>query len=171
MKISMHAMSVELFANALSNLAHVLAKGEASATARKIDPAVLLAARLAPDMLPLVRQVQIACDNSKGCVARLAGKEPQRFEDNEKSFEELGTRIARTIDYIKSFPASALEASEERDIKLPTGERTLEFKGLDYLQRWAIPNFFFHLTTAYDILRHNGVELGKRDFIAGGKSR
>ena len=170
MKISMHAMSAELFANSLSNLAHVLKKGEASASARKIDPAVLLAARLAPDMLPLTRQVQIACDISKGCVARLAGKDPQRFEDNEKSFEELATRIARTIDYIGSFPASAFEASEERDIKLPAGERTIEFKGLDYLRYWAIPNVFFHITTAYDILRHNGVELGKRDFIAGGKT-
>ena len=170
MKISMHAMSAELFANSLSNLAHVLKKGEASAAARKIDPAVLLAARLAPDMLPLTRQVQIACDISKGCVARLAAKEPQRFEDNEKSFEELATRIARTIDYIRSFPASAFEASEDRDIKLPAGERTLEFTGLDYLRYWAIPNFLFHITTAYDILRHNGVELGKRDFIAGAKT-
>jgi hypothetical protein len=171
MKISMHAMSAELFANSLSNLAHVLEKGVASATARKIDPAVLLAARLAPDMLPLTRQVQIACDISKSCVARLAGQEPRRFEDNEKSFEELGTRIAHTIDYIKSFPASAFEASEQRDIKLPAGgERTLELKGLDYLRHWAIPNVLFHITTAYDILRHNGVELGKRDFIAGGKT-
>jgi hypothetical protein len=170
MKISMHAMSVELFTNSLSNLAHVLEKGQASAAARKIDPSVLLAARLAPDMLPLTSQVQIACDISKGCVARLAGKEPQRFEDNEKSFEELRTRIARTIDYIKSFPASAFEGAEDREIKLPARERTLEFNGLDYLRHWAIPNVFFHITTAYDILRHNGVELGKRDFIAGSRT-
>jgi uncharacterized protein len=168
MKISMHAMSVELFAHSLNNLSHVLEKGLASATARKIDPAVLLASRLAPDMLPLTRQVQIACDISKSCVARLAGKDPQRFEDNEKDFEELRTRIARTVDYIKSFPASAFEGAEDRDIKLPAGERTLDFKGLDLLRHWAIPNVFFHITTAYDILRHNGVELGKRDFLAGG---
>jgi hypothetical protein len=169
MKISMHAMSVELFAHSLSNLSHVLEKGMASAAARKIEPAVLLGARLAPDMLPLTRQVQIACDISKSCVARLAGKDPQRFEDNEKSFEELRARIARTVDYISSFPASAFEGAEERDIKLPAGERTLDFKGLDLLRHWAIPNVFFHITTAYDILRHNGVELGKRDFLAGGR--
>jgi uncharacterized protein len=169
MKISMHAMSVELFAHSLNNLSHILEKGLASAGARKIEPAVLLEARLAPDMLPLTRQVQIACDISKSCVARLAGKEPQRFEDNEKNFEELRTRIARTVDYLRSFPASAFEGAEEREIKLPAGERTLEFSGLDLLRHWAIPNVFFHITTAYDILRHNGVELGKRDFLAGGK--
>jgi hypothetical protein len=170
MKISMYAMSVELFAHSLSNLSHVLEKGMASAAARKIDPTVLLAARLAPDMLPLTRQVQIACDISKSCVARLAGKDPQRFEDTEKSFEELRTRIARTVDYIRSFPASAFEGAEERDIKLPAGERTLDFKGLDLLRHWAIPNVFFHITTTYDLLRHNGVELGKRDYLAGGRS-
>jgi hypothetical protein len=170
MNISMHAMSVELFAQSLSNLSHVLDKGMASAAARKIDPAVLLGARLAPDMLPLTRQVQIACDISKSCVARLAGKEPQRFEDDEQSFAELRARISRTIDYVRSFPASALEGAEERDIKLPAGERTLDFKGLDLLRYWAIPNVLFHITTAYDLLRHNGVELGKRDFLAGGRS-
>jgi len=115
--------------------------------------------------LPLTRQVQIACDIAKNSVARLAAQEPPRFEDNETSIEQLRTRIARTIDYLKSVPASALEGSETRDIKLPAGERTLEFKGLDFLQRWAIPNVFFHVTTAYGILRHNGVELGKRDFL------
>lgn len=170
MKISMHAMSAELFAKSLSNLSHVLEKGAASAAARKIEPSVLLAARLAPDMLPLTSQVQIACDISKNCVARLAGKEPQRFEDNEKSFDELRTRIARTVDYIRCFPATAFEGADERDIKLPMRERTLEFKGLDFLRHWAIPNVFFHITTAYDILRHNGVELGKRDFIEGSKT-
>src|SRR6266404_2548212 len=153
MKISMHALSVEVFANILGNLSRILEKGLAHATQRKFDPGVLLAARLAPDMLPLTRQVQIACDIAKNSVARLAAQEPPR------------TRIARAIDYLKSVPASALEGAETRDIKLPTGERTLEFKGLAYLQHWAIPNVFFHVTTAYAILRHNGVELGKRDFL------
>ena len=170
MKITMHAMSVELFSNTLGNLSAILDKGLAHATSRKFDPGVLLASRLAPDMLPLTRQVQIACDVAKGSVARLAGQEPRRFEDNETSFEQLRARIAATIDYIKSIPASALEGSETRDIKVPAGERTLEFKGLQYLQRWAIPNVLFHVSTAYDILRHNGVDLGKRDFLTGGST-
>jgi uncharacterized protein len=165
MKLSMHAFSVEVFANTLGNLSRILEKGLAHATQRKFDPDVLLASRLAPDMLPLTRQVQIACDIAKNSVARLAAREPPRFEDSETSIEQLRTRIARTIDYLKSVPASALEGSETRDIKLPVGERTLEFKGLDFLQHWAIPNVFFHVTTAYGILRHNGVELGKRDFL------
>jgi hypothetical protein len=120
-------------------------------------------------MLPLTRQVQIACDIAKNSVARLAAQEPPRFEDSETSIEQLRTRIARTIDYLKSVPVSALEGAETRDIKVPAGERTLEFKGLDFLQRWAIPNVFFHVTTAYNILRHNGVELGKRDFLRAGR--
>jgi hypothetical protein len=113
----------------------------------------------------LSKQVQIACDIAKNSAARLAGMEPPRFEDNEKTIEELRARIARTIDYLKSIPAAALEGSEERDIKVPAGERTLEFKGLGFLQRWAIPNTMFHVTTAYNILRHSGVEIGKRDFL------
>jgi hypothetical protein len=169
MKVSMHAMSVEVFVNALGNLSWILEKGANNAAQRKFDPGVLLAARLAPDMLPLTRQVQIACDLAKNSVARLAAQEPPRFEDTETSIEQLRTRIARTIDFIQSVPASALEGSETRDIKLPAGERTLEFKGLDFLQRWAIPNVFFHVTTAYNILRHNGVDIGKRDFIGGGR--
>jgi len=107
-------------------------------------------------MLPLSKQIQIACDIAKNSAARLAGVEPPRFEDNEKTIEELRARIAKTIDYLKGIPAGALEGSEERDVKVPAGERTLEFKGLAFLQRWAIPNVFFHVTTAYNILRHNG---------------
>jgi hypothetical protein len=165
MKVLMHALSAEVFINALEGLSGILEKGANSAAQRKFDPAVLLAARLAPDMLPLTRQVQLASDFSKNSVARLAAQEPLRFEDNETSFEQLHARLSRTIDFIKSVPPSALEGSETRDIKVPTGQRTLEFKGLEFLQRWAIPNVFFHVTTAYDILRHNGVELGKRDFL------
>ncbi len=165
MKISMHALSAEVFIHSLGNLSAILDKGLAHATQRKFDPAVLLAARLAPDMFPLTRQVQIACDVAKHAIARLAGQDAPRFEDNETSFEQLRARIARTLDYIKSVPASALVDSETRDIKVPAGERTFEFKGLGYLQRWVLPNVFFHVTTAYAILRHNGVELGKGDFL------
>jgi hypothetical protein len=169
MKVSMHAMSVEVFAHTLSNLSWVIEKAGANAAQRKIDPAVLLAARLAPDMLPFTRQVQIASDIAKNSVARLAVQDPPRFEDTETTIEQLRARVARTIDYLKGIPASALEGSETRDIKLPAGDRTLEFKGLEFLQRWAIPNVFFHATTAYDILRHNGVDLGKADFLRGGR--
>ena len=169
MKISMHAMSVEVFTQALGNLSALLEKGLAHARQRKFEPAVLLNARLAPDMFPLTRQVQIACDIAKNSVARLAAQEPPRFADNETSFEELHARIARTIDYLKSLPASALADTETRDIKFTAGERTLEFKGLEFLQHWAIPNLFFHATAAYAILRHNGVELGKRDFLGGSR--
>jgi hypothetical protein len=150
MKISVHAVSVDLLANSLANLSHVLEKGHAHAVARKYDPALLLAARLTPDMLPLTRQIQIASDASKFGVARLAGVEAPKFEDKEQTFEELRARIARTIDFIKGVPASALE-----------------FKGLDYLIRWVIPNALFHVTTAYAILRQSGVEIGKTDYLAG----
>src|SRR6202049_1380285 len=142
MKISMHAFSVEVFANTLGNLSRILEKGLAHATQRKFDPHVLLASRLAPDMLPLTRQVQIACDIAKNSVARLAAQEPPRFEDTETSIEQLRTRIARTIDYLKSVPASALEGSETRDIKGPAGGGPLEFKGLVFLPRWVVPEVF-----------------------------
>ena len=170
MKISMHALSAQLFVHTLGNLSRILEKGAASAAQRKFEPGVLLAARLAPDMLPLTRQVQIAADIAKNSVARLAGQEPPRFPDTETNFEELHARIARTVDYLKGVPASALEGAETRDIKVPTRDRgTLEFKGLEFLQHWAIPNVFFHLTAAYAILRHNGVELGKRDFLGNAR--
>jgi hypothetical protein len=165
MKISMHAMSVDVFTRALGNLSECLEKGVAHAKHREFEPAVLLASRLAPDMFPLTRQVQLACDIAKSAIARLAGQEPPRFPDTETSFEELHARIARTVDYLKSIPAGALEGAETRDIQVPTRQRTLEFKGLDYLQHWAIPNVLFHVTMAYAILRHNGVPLGKRDFL------
>jgi hypothetical protein len=167
MKISVHAVSVELLSNSLANLSHVLEKGHAHAVARKYDPALLLAARIAPDMLPLSRQVQIASDMSKFGVARLAGVEAPKLEDKEQTFEELRARIARTIDFIKGVPSSALEGSEDRIIKVPARDRTLEFKGLEYLIRWVIPNALFHVTTAYLILRQGGVEIGKTDFLVG----
>ena len=170
MKISMHAMSVDVLSNILGNLSWLLEKGEAFTTAKKIEPSVLLSARLAPDMFPLTRQVQVACDIAKNSVSRLAGQEPPRFEDNETSFEQLRARIARTIAFMKGLPAKDFENSETREIKVPAGpDRTLEFKGLNFVQSWAIPHVFFHVTTAYNILRHNGVEIGKSDYIGGGR--
>jgi hypothetical protein len=166
MKISVHAVTVDLFTISLTNLSALLEKGLAHATARKFDPSVLLSARLSPDMFPLSRQVQIACDSAKNSVARMAALEPPRFEDNEKTIEELRARIARTIEYIKGVPTTAFEGAEDRDIRVPVGpDKFLDFKGIDFIQRWAIPNVFFHITTTYALLRHNGVEIGKRDFL------
>lgn len=168
MKITVQAVTVDVFANSLNSLAALLEKGLAHATTRKFDPSVLFNARLAPDMFPLSRQVQIACDIAKNSVARLAALEPPRFEDNEKTIEELRARIARTIDYMKGIPASAFEGAEDRDLKVPAGpDKFLDFKGLAFVQRWAIPNVFFHVTSAYAILRHNGVDIGKKDFLGG----
>ena len=165
MTISMYQASAPRLANMLRNLDAILARAQAHATAKKIDPAVLLGARLFPDMLPLVKQVQIATDHAKGCVARLAGVEVPKFADTEQSFEELRARIARIIAFVESFSAGQIDGSEERDITLKAGGREMSFKGLPYLLGYAMPNFYFHLVTAYNILRHNGVEIGKRDYI------
>lgn len=165
MKISMHAMSVALFIPTLRQLAAILDKGVASATARKFEPAVLAGGRLAPDMLPLTRQVQLACDFAKNSTARLAGRDPPKFEDNEATFPELKARIDKTLDYLESIPASAVDGSEERDITVPLRDRKLEMKGLPFLQRWVLPNFYFHVVAAYAILRHNGVDVGKMDYL------
>ena len=165
MKISMHTLSVETLAPMLRNLVKILEKAEASAATRKFDAAVLVNARLAPDMFPLCRQVQIACDAAKFGVARLAGTEAPKFEDNEKSFEELKARIQRTIDFITSVGPAGFEGAEDRDIKIPQRNGTLEMKGLPYLKGWVLPNFFFHVTTTYAILRHNGVDIGKGDYL------
>ena len=170
MKISVHAVTVDLFTISLTNLSVLLEKGLAHATARKFDPNVLLSSRLAPDMFPLSRQVQIACDSAKNSVARVAALEPPRLEDNEKTIEELRARIARTIEYIKGVPTTAFEGAEDRDIRIPVGpDKFLDFKGIDFIQRWAIPNVLFHITTTYALLRHNGVEIGKRDFLGTNK--
>lgn len=165
MKITMYTMSVGTFVPVLTHLSKLIDKGLAHAAAKKFEPSVLVNARLAPDMFPLSRQIQIACDAAKNGSARLAGQEPPRFDDNESTLEELRTRIARTIEYLKSIAASALDGSEDRDIKIPVRERTIEMKGLPYLQTWALPNFYFHVVATYAILRHNGVEIGKNDFL------
>jgi hypothetical protein len=165
MKISMHAMSVDVFVPALTHLSKLLDKGVAHAGAKKFEPGVLVNARLAPDMFPLSRQIQIACDAAKNGCARLAGQEAPRFEDKETTLEELSARVAKTTEYLKSLSASAFDGSEDRVIKIPVGERTIEMQGLPYLQTWALPNFYFHVVATYAILRHNGVEIGKADFL------
>jgi len=165
MKISMHQVSVPIFTRMLTNLAAILEKAAAHAEAKKIDPSVLINSRLYPDMFALGRQVQIASDHAKGAAARLAGVEPPKFEDTEATFPELVARIHKTISYLETFQASQIDGSEEKTITLAMRTRTLTFEGMDYLLNFALPNFYFHVTTAYDILRHSGVEIGKRDFI------
>jgi len=165
MTISMYQASAPRFVNMLNNLSAVLDKAAAHAEARKIDPAVLIADRLYPNMLPLASQVRIACDNAKGAVARLAGVEVPKHEDTEQTFAELKARIAKTIAFVQSIQPAQIDGSEERDITLKLGPTEVKFKGMQYLLGFALPNFYFHVVTAYDILRHDGVELAKRDYI------
>lgn len=165
MTISMYAMSVPVFTKTLGNLSAILDKAAAYAEQKKFDPAVLLAARLFPDMFPLTKQVQVACDFAKGTVARLAGLEPPQHADTETTIAELKARIARTIEYVAGFTEAQLAGAEAREVVLKIRDKSFVYQGLPYLAHIALPNFFFHVTTAYDILRHNGVELGKRDFI------
>jgi hypothetical protein len=167
MNISMYAMSHDVFKRSLTQLLHIMEKGIANAKARNFDTGVLVASRLAPDMLPFSKQIQLTSDFAKNSMARLAGVDPPKFEDNEATMEELVARVKKTLDYIATVPASALEGSETRDIKIPLRDRTMEFQGLPFLQNWALPNFFFHHVTAYNLLRHNGVDVGKRDFLGG----
>jgi len=162
----MYQVSVPRLANTLRNLSAILDKAQSHAEARKIDPLVLTNARLYPDMLPMKRQVQIACDTAKGSVARLAGVEIPKHEDTEETFAELKARIAKTVDFIQTFKPAQIDGSEEKAIRLKLGQREVDYKGMQYLLGHALPNFYFHVVTAYDILRHNGVELGKRDYLA-----
>lgn len=168
MSISMHSMTVPFFAAMLTNLAHVLTKAEAWASERKIDPSVLLNDCLAPDMFPLKRQVQIATDHAKGAAARLGGVDVPSFPDSEETFAELQARIAKVRDFILNVPQAGFEGAEDRDITLKVGPREMTFPGAQYLQGYAFPNFYFHMTAAYAILRHNGVPLGKADFFGRG---
>ena len=165
MNISMYQASAPRFVNMLKNLSAILDKAQAHADAKKIDPAALTAFRLFPDMLPMARQVQIACDHAKGAVARLSGVEVPKYEDTEKTFAELKARIAKTIEFIQSVKPAQIDGSEERDITLKLGGKEITYKGMQYLLGSALPNFYFHVMTAYNILRHNGVEIGKPDYI------
>jgi hypothetical protein len=166
MSLSMHSASAPIFVRMLSNMLTWLDKAEAHAAARKFDTANYLGLRLAPDMLPLTRQVQIASDGAKGCMARLAGVEVPKWDDNEASFDDLRARIRKTLDYVRSFPAAQIDGSDSRAIKIPmrSGD-ALEFDGEGFLKHFVLPNFFFHCTTTYALLRHAGVELGKADFL------
>ena len=163
---SMHQLAVTMMSQRLKALAAILKKGAQHAAARGFDPKVLLDARLSPDMFPLSRQVQIAADIAKAGATRLAGIEPPSFPDNEESFAELQQRIAKTIEILKSIKSAQMQDSEKRLIKLPMRTMSLEFEGQNYLLDWVLPNVFFHITTAYNILRHNGVALGKSDYLA-----
>jgi len=165
MAISMYSASVPVCVRTLTNLGNVLDKGAAYAEAKKIDPSVLINARLFPDMFPLSRQVQIAVDIAKGCGSRLAGLEPPKYEDNETTFSELQARIDKTIAHLKTFTPAQIDGTEEKTISFTVGGRAVSFKGLDYLLYFVHPNVYFHVTTAYNILRHNGVEVGKMDFL------
>ncbi len=170
MPVSMSSVSLPLFEHMLGNLSHILDKALAHAEAKKFEPAVLLQSRLAPDMLPLTRQILIACDAAKNGVARLSGVEAPKFDDTESTLAELKERIGKTLAYLASVPAAQLDDSAEKDITFPVGkDKTRTMKGEAYLKHWMLPNFFFHVTTAYAILRHNGVELGKSDYLVGNK--
>lgn len=165
--LTMFDATIPPLLRALKNLTHILKKGEAYADAKKIEHSVLLGARLFPDMYPLTRQVQIATDMSKGAAARLAGVEIPKYEDNETSFDELQARLAKTIAFIESVTPAQFESSETREVTITVRKVDIKFTGQDYLLKWVLPNVYFHVTTAYNILRHNGVELGKADFLRG----
>lgn len=161
----MHRRSVAVFDRFLSALSAILDKAEAHCEAKKIKPEVILAARLFPDMFPLTRQVQLACDFAARGTARLAGVEPKVFPDTETSFAELKTRIAAARGYMGGFQAADFAHADTREVHFKTGGHDMVLKGDEFLSFYTLPQFFFHLTTAYDILRHNGVDLGKRDYM------
>ena len=161
----MYQASVPVFTRALNNLAAILEKAAAHAEARKIDPAVLINFRLFPDMLPLSRQVQIATDGAKGGIARLAGGEPPKYEDNETSFADLIARLRKTVAYLESIKPEQIDGSEDKTVTWKTQTTTRTMQGMPYLLSHVTPNVYFHVTTAYDILRHGGVEIGKQDFL------
>jgi len=161
----MYAAAITPMIKSLTNLRTILEKAIAYAEGKKIDPAVLVTARLYPDMYPLSRQVQIATDVAKGAASRLAGLEPPKYEDNETTFPELLARLDKTIALLESFTPEQINSSEDKTIVLPLHDRSIEFKGLTYLTDFVLPNVYFHVTTVYAILRHNGVEIGKKDFL------
>ncbi|MEK8031376.1 DUF1993 domain-containing protein [Ideonella sp. DXS29W] len=171
MSLTLSSASLPIFRTGLANLDHCLAKAEANAAARKFDPNVLVGVRLAPDMLPFAAQIRIAGDAAKLAVARMAGIEAPKFEDNESTFAELRERIAKTQAWLETISPAQLDGREDVDITFPVGrDKTRTMKGEAYLKHWALPNFFFHVTTAYALLRHNGVDLGKSDYLLGAQA-
>lgn len=165
MALSMYQASVPVFINGLNNLSAILAKAESFAASKKIDPSVLVNARLAPDMFPLSRQVQIATDVIKGGAGRLAGVDIPSYADTEATFAELQARIAKTVAFLQTLTAEEIDGSEGRPIHLKVGGKELSFEGQQYLLYFVIPNFYFHITTTYAILRHNGLDIGKADYL------
>ncbi|HEY5799984.1 MAG TPA: DUF1993 domain-containing protein [Burkholderiaceae bacterium] len=163
--MSMYAASVPVFKQILNSLSAILDKADAHIAEKKLDPNALLQARLFPDMFPLARQVQIAADFAKGAAARLGGVDVPKYDDNETTIAELKARIAKTLAFIESVPQSQIDGSEEREITTGSGDKTRHFKGSQYLLHYALPHFYFHATTTYALLRHNGVDVGKKDFI------
>jgi hypothetical protein len=166
-KTSIYAMAVKTYVPMLRSLAHVLDQGAEHARAKKSNAADLVNARLAPDMYPLAQQVRMACDQASDSTARLSGQDAPQFDDNEKTLEDLKARIAKTLQYVESVRPDAFDGAEDRKITIPIPENNIDFEmnGLQYLRDWALPNFYFHMVTAYGILRHNGVEIGKRDYL------
>lgn len=167
MSISMSSASLPVFRTMLSNLSHFLDKAQAFVDLKKCDPVALTQFRLAPDMLPFARQILIACDAAKNGAARIAGLEPPRFEDNEQTIADLKARIQKTLDFLATIRPDQIDGTEDKDITFPVGKESRTMKGEAYLKHWVLPNMFFHVTTAYAILRHNGVDLGKRDYLVG----
>lgn len=165
MSLSMYQASIPVFIRMLGNLSEILKKAETYAEAKKIDPSVLVQARLAPDMFPLARQIQIATDGVKGCAARLSGTEIPSYADTESTFGELQARIQKTVDFLKTFKPAQIDGTEEKAIHLKVGKRELDFSGQVYLLHFVIPNLYFHIATAYGILRHNGLDIGKIDYL------
>lgn len=165
MSLSLYDVSIPTFLHSLQGLKTILEKAVAHAETRKFDPNVFASMRLFPDMLPLNRQVQIASDAAKGAAARLSGTEPPKFEDNETTMAELILRVTKTIDYLQSFKAEQFAGTEGRVITIKTPRHTFNFTATDFVRHWALPNFYFHVTTTYALLRHGGVEIGKADFL------
>jgi hypothetical protein len=165
MSVSLYDVSIPIFTLSLNNLAVILDKAASHSENKKVDPKVFPAARLIIDMLPLSSQIQIACDTAKGAAARLAGVEVPKHADTEATLDELKARVAKTLDFIKTIKPEQLQGAEAREIVLQFPQSTLKFTGVNYLTNFALPNFFFHVTTAYALLRKNGVDLGKRDFL------
>lgn len=165
MTISMYSASVPVFSRMLTNLLAVLDKAEADAATRKIDLNVFVNDRLAPDMLPFKKQIQIATDHAKGAVCRLAGKPVPSWEDDEETYEQLKARLRKALELLATAKADEIDGSEERDITLKTSKGDIVFKGQEYLLTRAMPNFYFHVTMAYAILRHNGAPIGKSDYL------
>ena len=165
MTISMYAASIPIWKHMLGNLSAILHKAAEHAQSRKIDEEAFLRSRLFPDMLPLIKQIQIVTDQAKGGAARLAGIEVPKYEDSESTFEQLQARLSKTIAFLDSIAPAQVDGSENRDIVLQFGARKEERKGQDYLLKFVNPNFYFHMSIAYGLLRHGGVELGKKDFV------